>query len=115
MPIRKVLSIWACLIYSSGSTGQTMTESAEWIELFNGENLEGWRTYGEAEARPAWIVEDGAIKLDADESTTEMTGGDLITEEQFDNFELELEWRVTAGGNSRTTGLTGRDDHRPRW
>lgn len=100
MTVRKALSIWACLIYSSGSTGQTMTESSEWIELFNGENLDGWRTYGEAVPRPAWIVEDGAIKLNADESTTDMTGGDLITEEQFENFELELEWKVTAGGNS---------------
>jgi len=80
--------------------GQTMPESAEWIELFNGENLDGWRTYGGTAPRPAWIVEDGAIMLNADDSTTEMTGGDLITEEQFENFELELEWKVTEGGNS---------------
>ena len=68
--------------------------------MFNGENLDGWRSYGEAAPRTAWIVEDGAIKLDVDDSTTGMTGGDLITEQQFENFELELEWKVSAGGNS---------------
>lgn len=72
----------------------------EWIELFNGDNLDGWRSYGEATPRPAWIVEDGAIVLDADDYTTTMTGGDLITDDQYENFELELEWKISSGGNS---------------
>ena len=81
---------------------ETLSQQApdEWIELFNGENLDGWRSYGEAAPNPAWIVEDGAIVLDADESTTSMTGGDLITNGQYENFELELEWKISSGGNS---------------
>ncbi len=75
-------------------------DAGDWIALFNGENLDGWRSYGEAAARPAWIVEDGAIVLNADESTTSMTGGDLITVGQYENFELELEWKISTGGNS---------------
>lgn len=89
-------SICACLLLPAGCVAQ----EPEWIQLFNGENLDGWRSYGEAAPRPTWVVEDGAIMLDVDDTTTEMTGGDLITEQQFENFELELEWRVTAGGNS---------------
>ena len=100
MNICRILAAWVCLLLSTGSTAQALPESAEWIELFNGENLDGWRTYGESAPRPAWIVEDGAIKLDVDESTTSTTGGDLITEEQFANFELVLEWKVSSGGNS---------------
>lgn len=72
----------------------------EWMDLFNGQDLDGWRTYGESEPNPAWIVEDGAIALDVAEGTEVMTGGDLITEEQFENFELEIEWRISEGGNS---------------
>ncbi len=74
--------------------------AGEWTELFNGRDLEGWHSYNAAEPQPGWIVEDGAIVLDADDSTEEMTGGDLITEQQYENFELELEWRLSAGGNS---------------
>jgi hypothetical protein len=81
---------------------KTLSQQApgEWIELFNGENLDGWRSYGAAAPNPAWIVEGGAIVLDADESTTSMTGGDLITDGQYENFELELEWKISSGGNS---------------
>ena len=76
-------------------------ETAEdWTVLFNGKDLTGWRSYGEESAGSAWIVKDGSIVLDADESTTAMTGGDLITEGQYENFELELEWKISAGGNS---------------
>jgi len=76
------------------------SENTGWTDLFNGENLDGWRTYGESAPRSTWIVENGAIVLDVDETTTEMTGGDLVTDQQFENFELELEWKITEGGNS---------------
>lgn len=81
---------------------QAMSESTagEWTTLFNGENLSGWRSYNEDAPNPAWIVEDGTIVLDVDDGTEEMTGGDLITEQQFENFELELEWKLSEGGNS---------------
>ena len=72
----------------------------EWIELFNGRDLSGWRSYNEDAPNPAWIVEDGAIVLDVDESATDMTGGDLITAQQFEDFELQLEWKLSEGGNS---------------
>ncbi len=74
--------------------------AGEWMALFNGRDLDGWRSYNATEPQPGWIVEDGAIVLDADDTTEEMTGGDLITEQQYENFELELEWRLSAGGNS---------------
>src|SRR5690606_2990182 len=72
----------------------------EWIELFNGRNLDGWRSYGGGEPNDAWVVEDGVLFLDVDADTEETTGGDLITEDQYENFELELEWKLTEGGNS---------------
>jgi hypothetical protein len=72
----------------------------EWVNLFNGENLEGWRRYGGGAPNDAWVVEDGVLFLNVDEGAEEMTGGDLITEEQYENFELELEWKISEGGNS---------------
>ncbi|MGH8166028.1 MAG: 3-keto-disaccharide hydrolase [Woeseiaceae bacterium] len=100
-------SLVASLALMLGCTGdaappETGSEPSpgEWKVLFNGRDLDGWHSYGETTVNPGWIVEDGAIVLDVGEDTTEMTGGDLITNEQYENFELELEWKLTEGGNS---------------
>ena len=92
MPIRKMTAFIICLAllsscdreaHQEGSVSQKAAE--EWTVLFNGKNLDGWRSYGEAASKPAWIVEDGAIVLDADEFTTSNLGGDLITDGQYEN------------------------------
>jgi len=73
------------------------SEAAEWVALFEGETLEGWRGY-RLEGLPAgWSVADGAIHL---VPSGEGERADLITEAQFSSFELELEWAVGEGGNS---------------
>jgi len=82
------------------AASQSQNVGEEWIVLFNGDNLDGWRTYGEASVNSGWIVEDGAIVLDVDASTNSTTGGDLITADQYENFELQLEWKISEGGNS---------------
>lgn len=82
------------------ATAAAQSAPGEWQVLFDGETLQGWRSYGQERPGAEWIVEDGAIVLDVDDSTTEMTAGDLMTEEQFENFELELEWKISPGGNS---------------
>jgi hypothetical protein len=94
----------ALLTACSGETpqaeGGSQVTAGEWTVLFNGQNLEGWRSYGASEPAPAWIVEDDAIVLNVDENVDETTGGDLITQDQYENFELELEWKISEGGNS---------------
>lgn len=67
----------------------------EWRPLFNGTDLSSWRGYKDTPAPTKWRVEDGAIALGAEGS-----GGDLVTSEAFGDFELELEWKVSEGGNS---------------
>lgn len=68
-------------------------QRAGWRLLFDGESLSGWRGYRE-EAPPAgWQVVDGEL-------TRVGRGGDLLTSEQFADFELAFEWKVAEGGNS---------------
>ena len=67
---------------------------AGWQLLFDGQSLDQWRTYSEQTARPAWQIQDGAIVL------TQRGGGDLITRKPFENFELQLQWKIAQGGNS---------------
>jgi hypothetical protein len=77
-------------------------QQSEWISLFDGETLNGWKRYQADEIGPLWSVEDGAIKCDGQghgEGSPEF-GGSLITLETFGNFELELEWKISEGGNS---------------
>lgn len=101
MTTRKMMLLPLAIVATGAAcSANDAPQPGEWIVLFDGETLDGWRSYGEATARSDWIVEDGAIVLDVDESTEETTGGDLITERQFENFELELEWKISAGGNS---------------
>ena len=105
--MRKVTAIIACLALLGGfnseplrAEGSSQKSAGEWTVLFNGKDLTGWRRYGEESPGSAWIVEGDALVLDVDDSTTATTGGDLITDGQYENFELELEWKISAGGNS---------------
>lgn len=66
---------------------------AAWVSLFDGETTDGWRGFKRDDVPAGWQVVDGALtRVDG--------GGDLITEEMFGDFELELEWRITPAGNS---------------
>lgn len=73
-----------------------------YIVLFDGKTLNGWRGYGMDKAPKSWTVKDGAITLTGS-GTGEAhaaDGGDLIFAHKFQNFTLELEYRVTKGANS---------------
>lgn len=70
--------------------------------IFDGKTLDGWRGYGMDEAPRSWNVDDGAIHL-VGSGTGEAQmegGGDLIFPHKFKNFELELEYKISKGGNS---------------
>jgi cytochrome c len=67
--------------------------AAGWRALFDGATLDGWRGWKQSVLPAGWRVHDGAIERGEG-------GGDLTSIEQFGDFELELEWRIAAGGNS---------------
>ncbi|MDH6305705.1 hypothetical protein M2459_002539 [Parabacteroides sp. PF5-5] len=74
-------------------------EGGEWITMFDGKTLNGWRGYGKKEVPGGWKVEDGIITFSAI-SATSMEGADLIYDRKFKNFVFEIEWRVGKAGNS---------------
>lgn len=67
-----------------------------WRLLFNGKNLDGWRTFQGKEIS-GWKVVDGVLNNSGVGSDH---GGDIITREKFQNFELSLEWKVAPQSNS---------------
>lgn len=66
---------------------------AGWVLLFDGSSLDGWRGYNMEGLPGGWAVEDGLL-------TRVGAGGDMITEAQFTDFELTVDWMVEEGGNS---------------
>lgn len=76
----------------------TDAEKAEgWKLLFDGtqESLDAnFGKYPKGEKLTGWAVEEGTIAYKG------KGAGDIITKEQYDNFELELEWKISPGGNS---------------
>lgn len=78
------------------------TDGDGYIVLFNGKDFTGWRGYGKDAVPGKWTIEDGAIKFNGSGGgeAQDGDGGDIIFAHKFKNFELELEWKVSKGGNS---------------
>ena len=76
-------------------------KKAGWRLLFDGKTTAGWRGFKKP-AFPAqgWVVEGGCLKHKAKDGADSLGGGDIITTEQFTDFEFQFEWRVAPGGNS---------------
>jgi hypothetical protein len=101
MKVRVLGSMLTVLLATTALGQQTRSltpaeHAAGWQVLFDGTSTDAWRGY----RRPGfpekgWVVEDGALKVTAGGG-----GGDLITKQQFENFELVLEWKVAARANS---------------
>jgi hypothetical protein len=69
-------------------------KSAGWKSLFDGKTLSGWRGYKTEAVGDGWVVQDGTIVL------TKAKAGDLMTVQEFGDFELVFEWKISEAGNS---------------
>lgn len=98
------LFILAAVLFSGFSEPESNKKAPEqskkgWQKLFDGKTTSGWHSYGKQQAGSSWKVKDGALYLDAKNKTKE-SGGDLTTNEEFSNFHLKLEWKISKNGNS---------------
>jgi hypothetical protein len=72
----------------------TAKEKADgWKLLFDGKTTNGWRVYGKKGTPEGWKAVDGVLTRVAQE-------GDLITTDQYENFDLTIDWKIAEGGNS---------------
>jgi hypothetical protein len=77
----------------------TRKENKEgWKLLFDGKTKEGWHTYLRDTVGSKWQVKDGSLVFDP--SKPKEGGGDIVTNGEYENFELRLEWKISKGGNS---------------
>lgn len=77
-------------------------DDANTVVLFDGTSLKGWRGYNKTEVPSRWVIEDGCLKFNGSGGGEAQAGdgGDLIFDQKFKNFELELEYKVAKGSNS---------------
>jgi len=92
----------AAVLFGSASlfaaTPNQLTEedkAAGWKLLFDGKNLEGWRSFKkETPPSKGWVLEEGWLHC------LGKGGGDIITVREFEDFELQWEWKQAPAGNS---------------
>jgi hypothetical protein len=84
---------------SADTKANVLTEAekaAGWKLLFDGKSLDGWHGYKKKEAPKAgWVIEDGWLKC-----VENGHGGDLVSIDEFDDFEFSWDWRIPAKANN---------------
>jgi len=90
-------------VFAQAPNTLTQAEKSEgWKLLFDGKTTNGWRNFKSDKISPAWKVSGGALMLDVTKKDGKRVeeGGDIVTEGEYENYELSLEWRIQACGNS---------------
>jgi len=103
--MKKTLLFFAAFVLLYGAsmaqTPNTLTKKEVkngWKLLFDGKTTKGWHTYLRDTVGSKWTVQNGAIVFDP--SKPKNGGGDIVTNEEYENYELNLEWKISKGGNS---------------
>ncbi|MFD0939304.1 3-keto-disaccharide hydrolase [Pedobacter boryungensis] len=94
-----IISGLVLVVMGCSSTAQTTKAKKGFTPLFDGKTTSGWHTYGKTTVGSAWQVQDGAIHLDP-KTKGKDGGGDLVTNKEYTNFHLKLEWKVAPKSNS---------------
>lgn len=102
-----------CLFAADKSTDKAQTAAAEvksdaapntlsdaekaagWKLLFDGKTLNGWHNFKAKDIKPGWQVQDGTLKC-----VDPHNAGDILTNDEYEWFELSIEYNISKGGNS---------------
>lgn len=86
------------LLCQSRQNTLTPEEIADgWVLLFDGKTLDGWKDYNGTTLTQPWHVVDGCIQAKGDGSDA---SGYIVTDKEYENFELSWDWKLSKGGNS---------------
>jgi hypothetical protein len=83
---------------ADSSAVNTLTDAekaAGWKLLFDGKDITGWHNFRAEGVKPGWQVKDGALVC-----VDPHNAGDIVTEDQFGAFELQLDYNISEAGNS---------------
>lgn len=105
-----LLLLSGCTAQVSQPAHNTLTSqerAAGWELLFDGASFKSWRGLGRDRMPDGyWVIEDGLMKKPARKDVERqadgqpLEAGDILTVDQYENFEFVIEWRISPGGNS---------------
>jgi len=82
----------ATAVKNAGTTYE-VPDANGWRMLFDGTSLDAWRGYKSDKVPSAWRIVDRTLAKDAPVA-------DIVSKDEFGDFDLELEWKMSEGGNS---------------
>ena len=68
------------------------------VSLFDGKSFSGWHGFNKSGEIKNWAIEDGAMVCLG--AAKDAEGGDIVSDKQYENFELSWDWKISKGGNS---------------
>lgn len=89
---RVVSILFLCAQLNSCST----ETSPKWEYIFDGETFNGWHVYNTVSIGNEWSINNGELIF----TNNEEYGQDLVTDKEYTNFELSIEWNISENGNS---------------
>ncbi|HUR12028.1 MAG TPA: DUF1080 domain-containing protein [Flavitalea sp.] len=110
----KICRIAGIILFMACSSSRQSTTTTEpnvlsksqqkdgWQLLFDGKTTAGWHSYNQKTDASAWKAANGELYMEpfnADSSRTSK-GGDIVTDEEFENFHFKTDWKVNPKGNS---------------
>lgn len=105
MPQHTIFSIGLIMLLCSctgGNPGHNELSTKEkeegWILLFDGKTTDGWHTYNKGKVNSTWVAGNGELYCDA--GNIKLEHGDLLTDKEYENFDLIFEWKIKEAGNS---------------
>jgi hypothetical protein len=102
----------------AGMNELSMEQKREgWVSLFNGRNTAGWHRYGGGKIDSAWHVSDGMLWLNIPAKKAAGVRGDwdIVTDEEYENFHFQCEWKLTEKGNSGIIFYIHEDKKKFNW
>ena len=108
----KKLIVIPALLLASGLMAQTDNQLTTkekkqgWQLIFDGKTTNGWHNFKKSSVGPAWSVVDGTLQLDP---KIKDGRGDVVTDGEYENFELSIDWNIAEEGNSGIMFLVQED------
>lgn len=93
--------VTSCASTQKGKTNKSASKDAGFVSIFDGKTTTGWRGYDKPTfPQSGWNVVDGTLHCIGSGTGEAGSGGDIIYDKKLSNFELDLEWKISEGGNS---------------
>jgi hypothetical protein len=100
--IAGVLSFFSLTTFGQKQNTLTAQEKKDgWKLLFDGTSTKGWRNFNSDKINPGWKVAEGVLYLDTVKvDGKRLAAGDIVTVDEYENYELSIDWKIQACGNS---------------